>query len=181
MLGIQGPTDLTLEYCCRLVKEYTALDCAQLFSILRRYGRMNYAKRSKLANAMCHGQYAKKIAYEGRTYFISRPMVRIEGRLREQVRCFWVLMDYLDRVDRHYASGTESSAISMEIEGRDYSILYAEKGKERLCSYRMEVGGVTRYFILVEDLEQIPLIKGKHIHAFALLDGKNAVHYYSPS
>ena len=26
MLGIQGPTDLTLEYCCRLVKEYTALD-----------------------------------------------------------------------------------------------------------------------------------------------------------
>lgn len=64
MLGIQGPTDLTLEYCCRLVKEYTALDCAQLFSILRRYGRMNYAKRSKLTSAMCRGQYAKKLPME---------------------------------------------------------------------------------------------------------------------
>lgn len=181
MLGIRGPSDLTLDYCCRLLREYTALDCAQLLSILRRYGQMPYAKRTKMVRAMCYGQYAKKIAFENRTYFISRPKVRIEGRLSQQILCFWVLMDYLDRVDKHYASGTASSLISMEIEGRDYSILYAGRGKERLCSYQMETGGVTRYFILIEDSGQIPLIKGERIHAFAQLDERNTVHYYAPS
>lgn len=181
MLGIQDPSDLTLDYCCRLIREYTALDCAQLFSILRRYGRMSSAKRSKIIRAMRYGQYAKKITYEDRTYFISRPKVQIQGQLKQQVRCFWVLMDYLDRVNQHYATGTPNCLISMEIENRDYSIFYVERGKERLCSYQMEQGGVTRYFILVEDLEQIPLIKGEQIHAFALLDEKNTVHYYSPN
>lgn len=60
----------------------------------------------------------------------------------------------------------------MEIGGRDYSILYAERGKERACCYSMEQSGETRYFVLIEDLSQIQLIKGNRIHAFAVLNEK---------
>lgn len=181
MEGIRGPSDLTFQYCCSLLMEYTALDCAQLLSILRRYGRMPYNQRYKVIRSMYRGQRIRKITFQDRTYFISRPGVEIKGRIKQQILCFWVLMDYLDRVDRHYAAGTASSVISMEIEGRDYSILYVERGKEKACSYQMECGGVTRYFILVEALEQIPLIKGTQIHAFAMLDERNTVHYYAPN
>lgn len=90
-----------------------------------------------------------------------------------------MLLDYIDKVDRHFATGTPGSLISMEIEGRDYSILYAQLGKEKMCSYLMEQSGLTRYFIVVENLAQIPLIKGGQIHAFVLLDEKNTLHYYS--
>ncbi|MCI8755145.1 MAG: hypothetical protein HFG18_00995 [Oscillospiraceae bacterium] len=48
-----------------------------------------------------------------------------------------------------------------------------------MCSYLMEQSGLTRYFIVVENLAQIPLIKGGQIHAFVLLDEKNTLHYYS--
>lgn len=132
-----------------------------------------------MGKTLCQEYYAARIAFEGRTYFVRHPKIQIKGRLRQQIRCFWVLLDYLDRVDRHYASGTPSSLISMEIDGRDYSILYAERGKERMCSYQMAQGGATRYFVVVEDTAQIPLIKGEQIHAFALLDERNSVKYYS--
>lgn len=38
MYGIQRPEDVDLEYCCSLMAEYTALDCAQLFGLLKKYG-----------------------------------------------------------------------------------------------------------------------------------------------
>ena len=124
-------------------------------------------------------QYARQIESGGRNYFVLRPGIKIQGRLKQQVSCFWVLLDYIDKVDRHFATGTPGSLISMEIEGRDYSILYAQPGKEKMCCYLMEQSGRTRYFILVEDLAQIPLIRGGQIHAFVLLDEKNTIHYYS--
>lgn len=179
MLGIKQPSDVTLEYCCALMAEYTALDCAQVFTILKKYGQIPDKQRQKICKSMCAEQYARKVSSGSRTYFIRHPRVQLCGRLMQQIRCFWVLLDYLDRVDRHYASGTPSSLISMEIEGRDYSILYCERGKERMCSYCMERGGETRYFIVVEDAGQIPLINGERIHAFALLDDRNTVKYYS--
>lgn len=179
MLGISQPSDVTLEYCCGLMAEYTALDCAQVFTLLKRYGNIPAKQRLNIGRAMCRQQYARKITAGERAYFVRHPKVRLSGRLMQQIRCFWVLLDYLNRVDQHYATGTPSSLISMEIGGRDYSILYCELGKERMCNYSMERGGETRYFVLVENAGQIPLIKGEQIHAFALLDEKNTVHYYS--
>lgn len=157
MLGISQPADVTLEYCCALIAEYTALDCAQVFTLLKKYGHIPDKQRFHIGRVMCKHQYAKKIAFEGRTYFVRHPRIKPTGRLMRQICCFWVLLDYLDRVDQHYASGTPSSLISMEIEGRDYSILYCERGKERMCSYSMERGGETKYFVVIEDINQIPL------------------------
>ena len=125
-------------------------------------------------------KYAYRIADQDRKYYVKNPRISITNRLKRQIKCFWVLLDYLDQADQHFASGALSSLITMEIGGRDYSILYAERGKERVCNYSMERGGITRYFVLVDDLSQIPLIKNEQIHVFAMLDEKNTVHYYLP-
>lgn len=180
-MGISGEVGITLEYCRELLLEYTALDSAQLYSLLKRYSDFSRKKRLRFCKALCTAQYARWVEIGDRRYFTVRPGVRIEGRLRQQISCFWVLLDYFDRVERHFATGTPGSLISMEIGGRDYSILYAERGKERACCYSMEQGGETRYFVMIEDLSQIPLIKGNRIHAFAILDEKNTIQYYSGS
>ena len=177
MLGIRQPSDAGLEYCATLMTEYTALDCAQVLTLLKRYGGISRHDRNHIVKLLCRG-HAKKVEAGERSYFVRRPL-RVEGPLLLQVRCFWVLLDYLDRVNHHCAANTPSGLISMEIGGRDYSVLYVPKGKERMCSYSMERGGRTRYFVMVEDLAQIPLIRGTQIHAFALLDERNAVRYYA--
>jgi hypothetical protein len=162
--------------------EYTALDSAQLYSILKNYGNVPDKTRKQMMHRLCQQQYAWRIKHgDGRTYFIRRRSLEIKGRLREQVMCFWVLLAYLDRVDRHFASGTASSLISMEINGRDYSILYAEPGKEKMCSYSMAKGGVTRYFVVVEDAAQIPLIQGNKIHAFVTVSEQRQIQFYTVS
>lgn len=178
--GIKRPEEVDLEYCCSLMAEYTALDCAQMFSLLKRYGGYRKRDRIDICRQMRMQKYIHRIEVEDRKYFVLNPQISVTGRLQQQIRCFWLLLDYLDRVDQHFAAGTPSSVITMEIEGRDYSILYAAKGKERACNYSMERGGITRYFVMVEDLSQIPLIKNEQIHAFAMLDEKNTVHYYLP-
>lgn len=177
MLGIRQPSDAGLEYCAALMTEYTALDCAQVLTLLKRYGGLSRHDRNHIVKLLCQG-HAKKVEAGERSYLVRRPL-RVEGPLLWQVRCFWVLLDYLDRVDHHCAANTSSGLISMEIGGRDYSVLYVPKGKERMCSYSMERGGRSRYFVMVEDLAQIPLIRGTQIHAFALLDERNAVRYYA--
>lgn len=180
MLGIKQASDLTLDYCCNLLEEYRALDCAQVFSLLKRYGGYGRKERMRICRAICWAGRAKEIKASDRRYLVRSSKIIPEGKILQQVRCFWVLLDYIGQVDQHYASGTPSSLISIEIGGRNYSILYAELGKEKACRYQMERGGVTRYLILVEVVSQIPLLKGEQIHAFALLDERNTVHYYSP-
>ena len=179
MHGIKEPSDITLEYCCKLMLEYSALDSAQIFGILKDYGKISKTQRKQMMRQLCQLQYARIIHQDGRTYFIRRRNVKITGRIKAQIICFWVLLEYLDRVDNHYASGTASSIISMEIAGRDYSIIYAEQGKESMCSYSMENGGVTRYFVVVDNATQIPLIKGNQIHAFVSISDDKKVQYYS--
>lgn len=182
MHGIKEPSDVTFEYCAMLMVEYTALDSAQIFSILKRYGKVSLKTRRRIMRRLCQEQYANRIKHaDGRVYFIRRKRTEIKGRLREQIMCFWILLEYLDKVDRHCATGTASSLITMEIEGRDYSVLYAESGKEKMCSYSMETGGVTRYLVVVEDVAQIPLIKGDQIYAFATIDEERTVRFYTVS
>jgi hypothetical protein len=127
---------------------------------------------------MCGKKYARKIKYDNRTYFVGGPKVSLKkGRYKEQIICFWVLLDYIDKVDRHYATGT-FSRISMEIGNKDYSIVHVGPGLERFCNSHMERGGETRYFVIVDDPAQIPLIKGDKIHSFATVSQTGQIQYY---
>lgn len=60
MLGIHQPSDANLEYCAALLTEYTALDCAQILTLLKRYGGLSRRDRNHIARLLCQG-HAKRI------------------------------------------------------------------------------------------------------------------------
>ena len=91
--------------------------------------------------------------------------------------CFWILLDYIGKADRHYATGT-FTRISMEIGDKDYSIVHVPVGAEKLCSSNIAKAGETRYFVVVDDVSQIPLIKGEKIHSFATVSKTGRIQYY---
>ena len=49
MLGIRQSSDAGLEYCAALITEYTALDCAQVLTLLKRYGNLSRRDRNHVA------------------------------------------------------------------------------------------------------------------------------------
>jgi hypothetical protein len=115
---------------------------------------------------------------DGRYYYAKGPGFSPTGKYKAQIICFWVLLGYICKVDKHCATGT-FSRISMEIDGRDYDIVYVQKGQERLCNANMRSGGDVRYFVVVEDVSQIPLIKGEKVHTFATVSEEGKIQYYS--
>lgn len=179
MEGVSHSSCVTLEYCCRLIREYSALDCAQIFTLMKKYGGIADRQRRNIEKAMCVRQFARKFTYAERSYFVGYPNINVKkGRYREQIICFWILLDYIDKADNHYATGT-FSRISMEIGNRDYDIVHVSKGCERLCISHMNQGGETRYFVVVDDIEQIPLIHGDKIHTFATVSKTGTIQYYN--
>lgn len=178
MDGVLHPSCVNLEYCCLLLREYTALDCAQLFTLLKKHSEIPDKQRRKLELAICGRKYAHKIKHADRTYLVARPKISLKkGQYREQIICFWILLDYIEKVDRHYATGT-FSRISMEIGDKDYSIVHVLPGLERFCNSHMEKGGETRYFVIVDDPKQIPLIESDKIHTFATVNETGRIEYY---
>lgn len=178
MDGVLYSSQVDLEYCRRLVKEYSVLDCAQIYALMKRVGQLPKRRRQYIAKSLCARGFALKIAEGDRSYFIRGPGLFPKGKYRTQIICFWVLLDYIDRVDSHHAAGM-FSRISLEIDGRAYGIMYVKQGQERLCNANIRSGSDTRYFVIVEDIAQIPLIKGDKIHSFATVSEKGEVEYYA--
>ena len=72
MLGIRQPSDAGLEYCAALLTEYTALDCAQVLTLLKRYGNLSRRDRNHIAKLLCQG-HAKRIEAGERSYLSGAP------------------------------------------------------------------------------------------------------------
>ena len=178
MDGVLHESQINLDYCHRLILEYSVLDSAQLFVLMKNSKLLNKRQRHYIGKSLSARGLALKITQNGRNYFAKAPGISPTGKYHAQILCFWVLLDYIGKVDCHTATGT-FSRISMEIEGRDYDIVYVKKGQERLCNANIARGGDTRYFVVVEEAEQIPFIKGKHIHSFATVSETGHVQYFS--
>ena len=178
MHGVLHPSCVTMEYCRMLLREYSVLDCAQLFTLMKKHGNIGKKQRGNMEKVMIHLQYLRRIKYDGRSYLIGNPRIMLkQAKFRELTICFWILLDYIDKVDQHHATGT-FSRISMDIGGKDYSVVYVAPGLERFCNTHMAQGGETRYFVVVDSAEQIPLIKGDNIHTFATVTKSGQVQYY---
>lgn len=178
MDGVLHCSQIDLDYCCQLIQEYSILDSAQLFVLMKKSDRLSKRQRHSIGKNLYQRGFALQIIYGGRKYYAKSPGIDPTGKYRLQIICFWVLLDYICKVDKHYATGT-FSRISMEIDDRDYDIVYVKKGQERLCNSNMRSGGDVKYFVVVEDVKQIPLIKGDKIHTFATVSAKGQVEYYS--
>lgn len=177
MDGVLHSYHADLGYCYRLIQEYEILDSAQLYTLLKRAGRSK-KERNHIVTGLYIRSLARRIALGARSYFVKGPGITPTGKHKAQIICFWVLLDYIHKVDSHHATGTYSR-ISMEIDGRDYDIVYVKEGEERLCNANMCAGGDVRYFVVVEDVSQIPLIKGDKVHTFATVSEQGKAEYFS--
>lgn len=167
-----------MEYCHRLVHEYSILEQAQIYRFLRVIGHVERSKaRDKIVRRLKEQWNIHELTYGGRKHIASRPDILPVRRYKGQIACFWVLMEYIERIDSHYATGT-FSRISMEIGARDYNIVYVEPGQERLCVANIAQGGDTKYIVVVQGKEQIPLITGDKIHIFAIVSPHGETEYY---
>jgi hypothetical protein len=178
MDGVLHGSQVDVEYCWRLIKEYSILDSAQIFAVMKKSEKLTKRKRHYIGKSLTARGLAIRITHNDRRYFAKGPGLSPTGKHFAQIVCFWVLIDYITKVDRHNATGT-FIRISMEIDGRDYGIVYVEKGQEKLCNANMRTGGDVRYFVVVEDTAQIPHIKGDNIHIFAAVSDEGKVEYYS--
>ena len=178
MDGVLHSSQIDLQYCFGLISEYKILDSAQLYALLKKEGQMSKNQRHYIVKSLQTRGLARQMSQGGRKYYVVAPGIAPTSKYKAQIICFWVLLEYIGKVDTHYATGT-FSRIGVEIDGRDYAIVYVEKGQERLCNANMQAGGDVRYFVVVEAVEQIPLIVGDKIHTFATVSGEGKVEYYS--
>ena len=178
MNGVLHPSQVDFSYCYQLLREYSILDSAQLFVLLKKADHLSKRRRHMIIKSLCDRGLAMKTERDGRFYYAKGPGIAPTGKFYAQIICFWVLIDYIFKVDSHHAVGM-FTRITMEIAGRDYHIVYVQSGHERLCNANIRSGGDVRYFVVVEDADQIPLIKGDNIHTFATVSEKGAVEYFS--
>jgi hypothetical protein len=167
-----------MRYCYQLIQEYGILDGAQLYTLLKNVGQRDKKERNYIINGLYVRNLARRLPLYDRSYYVKSPGITPTGKHKAQIICFWLLLDYIHKVDNHHAAGTYSR-ISMEIDGRGYDIVYVKKGEERLCNANMRTSGDVRYFVVVEDVSQIPLIKGDKVHTFATVSEQGKVEYYS--
>jgi hypothetical protein len=178
MDGVLHSSQVDFDYCCRLIKEYAILDSAQVFALMIRAWQLSKHRMEYIAKSLCARGYALKVVEGDRSYLARSPGIMPTGKYRAQITCFWVLLDYIDKVDSHFAAGM-FSRITLEIGGRNYGIMYVKAGQERLCNANMRSGGENRFFVVVEDVSQIPLIKGDNIHTFATVSEQGKVEYFA--
>ena len=179
MLGISGLDDFPLEYCWQLVHEYAILHNAQIHVLLKKHTSLKRRERYHIAEDL-RKQWCIWDVYYNDTHYIANDKKMIpKGRYMKQIACFWVLLDYFDKVSSHYATGT-FTRISMEIAGQDYSIVYVGVGEEGLCRLNIEKSSGTRYIVVVEDISQLALIKSSKIRTFAIVDDIGNIRYYTP-
>lgn len=177
MDGALNPYEVTLEYCWQLIQEYSILQSAQLYVLLKKYGSLDKNKRHRLVRGLCRQWHIHEVSHNGIKYIANKPDIRPSGRYEKQIACFWVLLDYFSQAEKHYATGS-FTRISMEITGQDYSFVYMDKGDERLCMANMDKSGSTKFIVVLEDISQISMIHSDKIRIFATVDEKGKVSYY---
>ena len=178
MLGIAGLRDAPLEYCWQLIQEYSILHNAQIHVLLKKHSSLTKNDRHRLFKSLRKQWRIRDVHHNDSHYITNNAKMTPTGNYQKQIACFWVLINYFDKAQNHYATGT-FTRISMEIEGRDFSIVYVGIGDEALCQVNIEKGGETMYIVVVENIEQMKLIHSEKIRTFAMVDEKGKVRYFT--
>lgn len=177
MDGILHESQDFLDYCRLLLHEYSILDSAQLFGLLKENSGLSKKARERLMRSVRHWGTTHYMELNDRKYYAKNPHIKPAGRYLAQIKCFWVLLQYIDKVDCHNAPGT-FTRIAMEIGERSYGIVYVPDGAERLCNSHIRRSGDVRYFVIVDEPEQIQRISAEKVHTYATVGDRGQVEYY---
>lgn len=102
----------------------------------------------------------------------------------EMIAAFWVLLDFLDRVDYHVAGEypVKISFFCTDGDG-DYEIVYVAPGNEMMISRALSMlkSNGSQRIIVVNDTKQIPSIHVPDVAAFCTVSHNGNVSYYKLS
>ena len=95
------------------------------------------------------------------------------------VAAVWVLIDFIDHVDFHSVSDYPTKIIFFA-EECIFEIIYADSGKEALLNSLLASAddSPSRYLVIVENEEQIPLLKLPNVVAYCTVSPSGDVQYY---
>ena len=95
------------------------------------------------------------------------------------IAAFWVLLDFIDKVEYHFASDFPVK-ISFFTDGEMYDIIHVPSGQEMLIG--RAIAGVSdnssRRIVLIDSQEQIPQINIANTVGFCTADAGGSIHYY---
>ena len=95
------------------------------------------------------------------------------------IAAFWVLLDFLEKVETHFASDFPVK-LSFFADSEVYDIIHVPYGQEMVICHALkgQQEEAARRIILIEDQEQIPDINITNIAGFCTVDADGSVHYY---
>lgn len=96
------------------------------------------------------------------------------------ISAFWVLLDFLDRVQYHTASDFPA-VISFFTEDDAFDIIVVREGQENLISHALSYGdneNASKRLVVVENPEQIPKLHIAHVAGFCTVDSGGKVSYF---
>lgn len=158
------------EAICRDISEYHVLMEAQLLRL--------YPKKKRviptLLNYLCR---QGRICKQGDQY--AQAPMQFKQPDDGLLKALWVLVDLIDRVEYH-ATANKPAKIIFAIDGQVYEIVYVPQGSEKAINPIMaeKYDASTRYMVLVDQVEQIPLVEFPNIWGYCTVSPTGEVQYY---
>ncbi len=154
----------------RIITLYKTLSCKQIY-------RLYPGKESSIRNLLSVLIKQRRIFYNPDT---NRPSASQECDASPDIgmiAAFWVLLDFIDRVDYHTASDFPVK-ISFFSDDEMFEIIHVPYGQEVLVTYALSTKDDTRRIILVDSPNQIDAIHIPTVSGFCTVDPDGTTHYY---
>lgn len=199
MLGIKHYQKLNSGYIEEFVAEYGIVHRAQAYAILKKAGIKKEGRNWIINNGLRQRKY-----FEFGDFFVREPQFEeISADQHRIVKSIWVLLEYIEMVDRHYALaefsniGFEARASQVEIAvvspgGEDSAAFFLNKARAEMLkkmSYAVLMKYLndkqaqavedTKYIIVVEDEGQIRDLHIEQVLSFAIVSDTGKTSFYT--
>ncbi|WP_326975356.1 DUF5697 family protein [Caproicibacter sp. BJN0012] len=154
----------------RVITLYKTLACEQIY-------RLFPGKESSIKNLLSVLIKQRRIFYNPDASRLSASPECDAAPDMGMIAAFWVLLDFIDRVEYHTASDFPVK-ISFFCDGEMYEIVRIAFGQEVLITHALPKEDDARRIILVDCPKQIEVIHISGIAGFCTVDPDGATHYY---
>jgi hypothetical protein len=199
MLGIKHYQKINSDYIEQFILEYGIVHRAQAFTILKMSGCKKAERNWQITNGLRRRKF-----FEFGDYFVREPQFdEISEEQRRMVKSLWVLLEYIDVADRHYAL-SEFTNIGFETGESQIEIAVVGPGEENSAAFFLgkaraemlkkmsyallmkflndkEAQAVenTKYIVIVEEEGQINKIQIEQVLSFALVCDTGKTSFYT--
>lgn len=155
----------------RIMSLYGALPIRQVVAIFP-------GQAESVRNLISRFVKQKRLYYQSESGILSeKPELEVTAGM---VQAFWVLLDFLDRVEYHITSDFPV-VISFFTEDDAFDIIVVSEGQENLISHTLSYHdgeNTAKRLVVVDDPVQIPKLHISHVAGFCTVDSDGEVSYF---